>query len=135
MQCFQKNGRTLSYSLQCYRFLFCFPEHRDGKSAKMSLYLCGVCAVQTFPAWKIELPEPLTVSELDMAALFGNTLYVVSTNSFDGKVKKGEDGYHSTKHSGHGTGLISIAAVAEKCGGSEFLSGSGLSVIVRINFL
>lgn len=54
----------------------------------MSLYLCGVCAVQTFPAWKIELPEPLTVSELDMAALFGNTLYVVSTNSFDGKVKK-----------------------------------------------
>lgn len=97
--------------------------------------------------WKIELPEPLTVSELDMAALFGNimenaisacaalpqgkryfnltselrhgkTLYVVSTNSFDGKVRKGKEGYHSTKHSGRGTGLISIAAVAEKYGGS-----------------
>ncbi len=97
--------------------------------------------------WKIELPEPLTVSELDMAALFGNimenaisacaalpegkryfnltselrhgkTLYVVSTNSFDGKVRKGKEGYHSTKHSGRGTGLISIAAVVEKYGGS-----------------
>ncbi len=97
--------------------------------------------------WRIELPEPLTVSELDMAALFGNimenaisacaalpegeryfnltaelrhgnSLYVVSTNSFDGKVIKGRDGYRSTKHSGRGTGLISIAAVAEKYGGS-----------------
>ncbi|MBD5104795.1 MAG: sensor histidine kinase [Ruminococcaceae bacterium] len=97
--------------------------------------------------WKIELPEPLTVSELDMAALFGNimenaisacdaltegeryfnltaeirygnSLYVVSTNSFDGKIKKGKDGYYSTKHGGRGTGLISITAVAEKYGGS-----------------
>lgn len=97
--------------------------------------------------WKIELPEPLTVSELDMTALFGNimenavsacaalpeeeryfdltaeirhgnSLYVVSTNSFNGKVRKGRDGYHSTKHSGRGTGLASITAVAEKYGGS-----------------
>lgn len=103
--------------------------------------------------WKIELPEPLTISELDMAALFGNimenaisacatlpkeeryfnltaelrhgnSLYVVSTNSFDGNVRKGKDGYHSTKHSGHGTGLISIAAVAEKYGGSAQFSNS-----------
>ena len=98
--------------------------------------------------WKIELPEPLTVSELDMAALFGNiienavyacsllsekqryfsltaeirhgnSLYIVSTNSFDGKTLKDKDGnYLSTKHSGHGTGLSSIAAAAEKYGGS-----------------
>ena len=103
--------------------------------------------------WKIELPEPMTVSELDMAALFGNImenaisacstlpeeeryfnltaelrcgncLYVVSTNSFDGKVRKGRDGYHSTKHSGRGTGLMSIAAVAEKYGGSAQFSNS-----------
>ena len=103
--------------------------------------------------WKIELPELLTVSELDMAALFGNimenaisactalpedkryfnltaelrhgsTLYVVFTNSFDGNVSKGKDGYHSTKHSGRGTGLISIAAVAEKYGGSAQFSNS-----------
>lgn len=98
--------------------------------------------------WKIELPEPLTVSELDMAALFGNlmenaiaacttipeedryfelvseichgnSLYVISTNSFNGKVLRGKDGaYHSTKRSGKGTGLDSITAVAEKYGGS-----------------
>lgn len=103
--------------------------------------------------WRIELPEPLTLSELDMAALFGNimenaisacttlpeeeryfsltaelrhgnTLYVVSTNSFDGKVRKGKDGYHSTKHSGRGTGLISIAAIAEKYGGSAQFDNS-----------
>lgn len=103
--------------------------------------------------WKIELPDPLTISELDMAAIFGNimenaisacaalpeeeryfnltaelrhgnSLYVVSTNSFDGNVRKGKDGYHSTKHSGRGTGLISIAAVAEKYGGSAQFSNS-----------
>ncbi len=98
--------------------------------------------------WKIELPEPLTVSELDMAALFGNimenaihacseqtegekyfsltselrrgnSLYVVSTNSFNGKaLKNGEGGYRSTKHGGQGTGLASVFAVAEKYGGS-----------------
>lgn len=98
--------------------------------------------------WRIELPEPLTVSELDMAALFGNimenavyacaalpegqryfsltseirngnSLYIVSTNSFDGNVLKSKDGnYRSSKHCGQGTGLSSIAAAAEKYGGS-----------------
>lgn len=111
--------------------------------------------------WKIELPEPLTVSELDMAALFGNTmenaiyacaalpeeeryfnltaeirhgnsLYVVSTNSFDGKVRKGKDGYHSTKHSGRGTGLISIAAVAEKYGGAAQFRNSDKEFYVDV---
>ena len=111
--------------------------------------------------WKIELPELLTVSELDMAALFGNimenaisacaelpdeeryfnltaeirhgnTLYVVSTNSFDGKVRKGRDGYHSTKHSGRGTGLMSIAAVAEKYGGSAQFRNSDKEFYVDV---
>ncbi len=105
--------------------------------------------------WRIELPEPLTVSELDMAALFGNimenaiyacaalpegqryfsltseirhgnSLYIVSTNSFDGKVLKSADGnYRSTKHGGQGTGLSSIAAAAEKYGGSSRFGSSG----------
>lgn len=93
--------------------------------------------------WKLNLPETLTVSELDMASLFGNimenaiagcqtvpedaryfsltteiqhgnTLYIVSTNSFDGCIKKGQNGYLSTKHNGKGIGLRSIATVAEK---------------------
>ncbi|MCI8375151.1 MAG: GHKL domain-containing protein [Lachnospiraceae bacterium] len=103
--------------------------------------------------WRIELPEPLPFSELDMAALFGNLmenaiagcqtvprearyfclttevrhgnrLYIVSTNSFDGKVHKGKDRYRSTKHSGAGIGLASIFAVSEKYGGSAKFSNS-----------
>ncbi len=112
--------------------------------------------------WKIELPEPLTFSELDMAALFGNimenaiqaciglpedkryfnltteirhgnSLYVVSTNSFDGNALKSGDGaYRSTKHGGQGTGLASIAAVAEKYGGSTRVYNSGTEFFVDV---
>lgn len=116
--------------------------------------------------WKIEIPEPLTISELDMAALFGNlmenaitacavlpgeeryfgliseircgnSLYVVSTNSFDGRVVKCKDGgYRSTRHSGRGTGLVSIAAVAEKYGGlaRAYNSNTEFFVDVVLNF-
>lgn len=101
----------------------------------------------------ISLPEPLTISELDLASLFGNLmenaiegcrtlpkeeryfcltaevrhhnrLYVVSTNSFDGIVRKGRDGYRSTKHGGKGTGLASISAIAEKYNGTADFSNS-----------
>jgi len=111
--------------------------------------------------WKIELPDPLTVSELDLASLFGNllengiqgcqtlpegkrkfslttelrqgsTLYIVSTNSFDGRVRKGESGYYSTRHNGRGIGLMSIAAVAEKYGGSARFSNSSTEFFVDI---
>ena len=111
--------------------------------------------------WKIELPEPLTVSELDMAGLFGNLmenaiagclevsynlryfcltaeiqhgnrLYVVSTNSFSGKVRKWKDGYRSTKHSGKGTGLVSISAIAEKYQGSARASNNDKEFFVDV---
>lgn len=104
-------------------------------------------------AWRIQLPEPLPVSELDLAGLFGNlienalegcqtlppekrqfsltvetrqgsSLYIVSTNSFDGHVKGGGGRYRSTKHSGRGIGLASIAATAEKYGGTACFSNS-----------
>ncbi len=102
--------------------------------------------------WKIALPEPLTLSELDLCSLFGNliengikgcetlpesqrhfsltaevqqgSLYIVSTNRFDGYVIKGKSGYRSTRHDGHGLGLASVAAVAEKYGGSVRFSNS-----------
>lgn len=111
--------------------------------------------------WNIELPEPLTASELDMAGMFGNLmenaiagcltvpeekryfcltteirqksmLYIVSTNSFDGKVRKGKDGYLSTKHSGNGIGLASITAVAEKYNGSAQIYNSEKEFFVDI---
>jgi len=111
--------------------------------------------------WHIELPEPLPVTELDMVSMLGNlmenaidgcrtmpegkryfclttqvqhgnSLYIVSTNSFDGKTRKGKDGYRSTKHSGKGTGLASIAAAAEKYGGSVQVSDNGAEFYVDI---
>lgn len=104
--------------------------------------------------WRIELPEPLPFTELDMVSLFGNlienaidgcrtvpegkrffcltteirhgnSLYIVSTNSFDGNTRKGKDGYRSTKHSGKGTGLSAIISTAEKYGGSVRVSDDG----------
>lgn len=103
--------------------------------------------------WKIELPDPLPLSELDMTGLFGNLmenaiagcrtvpegsryfcltaqiqhgniLYIVSTNSFDGNVKRGRDGYRSTKHRGNGIGLAAIAAAAEKYNGTAKFSNN-----------
>lgn len=111
--------------------------------------------------WNIELPNPLSFSELDMAALFGNLmenaiagcqtapedaryfclttkishgnrLYIVSTNSFDGNIRKGKDGYHSTKHGGTGIGLASICAVSEKYGGFTKTSNSNTEFFVDV---
>ena len=111
--------------------------------------------------WRIELPEPLSATELDMVSLFGNLmenaidgcqtvsegrryfcltteichgnrLYIVSTNSFDGKVWKGKDGYRSTKHSGKGIGLAAISATAEKYGGSAQASHSDTEFFVDV---
>lgn len=111
--------------------------------------------------WNIELPEPITEQVLDMASLFGNLmenaiagclgipeearyfclttevrhgnrLYIVSTNSFDGHVRKTNDEYHSTKHSGKGTGLASITAVAIKYNGSVRISNSNKEFFVDV---
>lgn len=111
--------------------------------------------------WHIELPEPLPTTELDMVSLFGNLmenaidgcltvpekrryfclttetrhdnrLYIVSTNSFDGKVRKAKNGYHSTKHSGNGIGLTAIAAAAEKYSGSAQASNSDTEFFVDV---
>ena len=111
--------------------------------------------------WHIELPEPLPATELDMVSLFGNlmenaidgcrtvtdgrryfclttqirhgnSLYIVSTNSFNGRVRKDKDGYRSTKHSGNGIGLAAIAAAAEKYGGSAQASNSDTEFFVDV---
>lgn len=111
--------------------------------------------------WHITLPESFSASELDIASLFGNLmenaitaclevpegkryfsltsqlcqtnrLYIVSTNSFSGNVHKEGDGYRSTKHSGRGTGLASIAAVAEKYGGTSRAANSDTEFFVDV---
>jgi len=111
--------------------------------------------------WQITLPEPLTVSELDMASLLGNLmenaiagcmtapegarrfalsvearqgnfLYIVSTNSFDGKAQKSGDHYRSTKRAGEGLGLLSISSVAEKYQGYARTSHKGTDFFVDV---
>lgn len=62
----------------------------------------------------------------------GNRLYIVSTNSFDGKVRKSSDGYLSTKHGGSGIGLASISAVSEKYGGLAKASNSDTEFFVDV---
>lgn len=110
--------------------------------------------------WQLSLPDVLTISELDLVSLLGNlmenaiagcltiskegryfnlstevrhgSLYIVSTNSFDGKVRKGDKGYLSTKRSGDGIGLYSIAAIAEKNHGITHISNSESEFFVDV---
>ncbi len=103
--------------------------------------------------WQIELPEPLSFAEPDMAALFGNImenaiagcqtlrsdsryfcltteirngnrLYIVSTNNFDGVVKMKDGQYLSTKRNGSCIGMDSMKIIAEKYHGIAKFSHS-----------
>lgn len=111
--------------------------------------------------WQLSIPEPLTVSELDLASLFGNLmenaiascmtvpkeerrfalsvealqgncLYIVSTNSFDGRIKKSGDGYLSTRRDEEGTGLLSISSVAKKYQGYARISHKGTEFFMDV---
>lgn len=93
--------------------------------------------------WQITLPDPPAIPELDLANLLGNilenaiagcqtvpkaqryfslsietlekdSLYIVSSNSSDGNLKKKSGIYQTTKGRGHGLGLYSIRTLAEK---------------------
>lgn len=97
--------------------------------------------------WKIDLPGSLPITEIDLFGLIGNLLenailscqtvpdplryfsftidsshkgelYLVSSNSFDGKVKKENNQYISTRKDGSGIGLSSIKNVCDKYHGS-----------------
>lgn len=144
------------------------PENFCSNSALNALFnyyksMANDQGIETF--WQIALPEPLTVSELDMSSLMGNLmenaiagcatapegerrfalsiearqgnfLYIVSTNSFDGKPRKIAGGYMSTKREGQGLGLLSISTVAEKYNGYARMSHEGkmfmVDVMIRI---
>lgn len=112
--------------------------------------------------WHISIPDPLTVSTLDLSSLMGNilenaiagcrtvpeqeryfiltievleknSLYIVSSNSSDGNLKKESGIYQTTKNHGggrsqteHGIGLYSIRTLAEKYNGmSQFSYENG----------
>lgn len=112
--------------------------------------------------WHISIPDPLTISTLDLSSLMGNilenaiagcrtvpekeryfiltieileqnSLYIVSSNSSDGNLKKESGIYQTTKKHGggrsqteHGIGLYSIRTLAEKYNGmSQFSYENG----------
>ena len=95
--------------------------------------------------WRIDLPADLGGMEIDLCSLLGNllenaltgcrtveegrfialtttikngvNLYIIATNSFDGKVRRKGGEYLSTKHRTRGMGLQSVALTAERYGG------------------
>lgn len=104
--------------------------------------------------WNIELPDKLTISDIDLCSMLGNmlenilhgcmtvssskrycnlsillrhntNLYIVASNSFDGNVKQKGDTYHTSHKGGHGIGLSSIAITAERYGGVAKFSHNG----------
>ncbi len=115
--------------------------------------------------WKIELPGQTRIPETELCSLLGNilenalsgcltapmgeryhcltitrkkelSLYIVSINSFDGRIRQKEGRYLSTKKNGSGIGLSSIAMTAEKYGGMASFSHSehefSIDVMLRL---
>lgn len=96
----------------------------------------------------VKIPEKLSISDIDLCRITGNllenaaagcrstspkwiritfstvnnsVLYIIATNSFDGRVHIRDGKYYSLSHQGEGVGLTSIASIAEKYGGyAEF---------------
>jgi len=111
--------------------------------------------------WRICLPDELSVPEPELCSLLGNLLenailgcrtaepgqrtfeliiepqhteylYIVSTNSFDGKVRQRNGRYLSTRHAGGGIGLSSIEATAARYGGTARFSHEGTAFCADI---
>ena len=101
---------------------------------------------------RVQLPETLPVSDVDLCSMVGNILenavtacrkaeekriqltvlteeaaqlYIVAVNTFNGVVKKRDGRYLSTDRRGSGIGLSSIVSTAEAYGGVAQFSHSG----------
>jgi len=103
--------------------------------------------------WSINLPDDISISDIDLCSILGNILenaidgcmllpegkryhlmsitqkhymylYIVSVNSFNGKVKRKGEHYQSFGKNGSGIGLSSVSLVAEANGGSAQFSNS-----------
>ena len=59
-------------------------------------------------------------------------LYIVSTNTFDGIVKKEKNQYQTTRKNGHGIGLSSIQLTVEKYNGTVQFSNDDSRFYVDI---
>ena len=109
----------------------------------------------------INIPEHLPVTDIDLCSILGNVLenaidgcktvssekrsvqlsvttrhdsylYIVSTNTFDGIVKKEKNQYQTTRKNGHGIGLSSIQLTVEKYNGTVQFSNDDSRFYVDI---
>lgn len=110
---------------------------------------------------QIDLPDQISITDVDLCSILGNILenaidgcrtispekrfiqlsvttrhnaflYIVSTNSFHGVVKKKNDQYLTTRKNGQGIGLSSIQLTAEKYQGSAQFSNDDSRFYVDI---
>lgn len=110
--------------------------------------------------WKLNLPETASLSQVDLCNLFGNLienalagcgtlpeeqryfyltaesrgnmLYLVSTNSFDGKVQKKDKRYLSTKEGHTGLGILSVKSIVESYNGVLEIDHKGGQFLVNV---
>lgn len=120
-------------------------------NAVLNYYTDQALAADIELTMRIELPETLPFSDIDMCGMIGNVLdnaitacreipaderrlqftmmtqnnaqlIIVSSNSFNGKIKRQGDAYLSTNRRGSGIGLTSISTTAKRCGGEARFS-------------
>ena len=68
------------------------------------------------------VPEKNRFIRLALSAEQGNELYLAVSNSFGGKLRQKGERYLSTRKGGNGIGLLSVAAIAERYGGTANFS-------------
>ena len=117
-------------------------------NALLNYYAENAKSEQVALHWVIDIPDSCRIDDIDLCNAIGNLLenaitackdvpeddrsihlyienpdqneylYIAVSNSFDGKVRMAKGRYLSTRHSGNGIGLSSVASIAKKNGGS-----------------
>ena len=117
-------------------------------NALLNYYAENAKSEQIALHWVIDIPDSCRIDDTDLCNVIGNLLenaitacrdvpeedriiklyienpdqneylYIAVSNSFSGKVRMAKGRYLSTRHSGNGIGLSSIASIAKKNGGS-----------------
>ena len=117
-------------------------------NALLNYYAESAKAEQVSLHFVIDIPDSCKIDDTDLCNVIGNLLenaiaacgdmpeekrfinlyienpekneylYITMSNSFNGKVRMAKERYLSTRHSGNGIGLSSIASIAENNGGS-----------------
>ena len=122
-------------------------------NALLNYYMHRAQTADTEIEWDISLPDTMPIPDIDLCGILGNILenavlacagvsgdrryidltvryeknclYIVATNSFNGKVRQKNGSYLSTRRHGVGIGLKSIMSTTEKYGGTASFSHEG----------